>query len=485
MGLYAAESVTIDLGAGGMEFAVRDSGTVESARRTLGLKLAMCRRANGYSQADFASHIDYSRSTVANVETGRQRVPRTFWAAADAALRTGGALTEVNDEIEAAVIRERQDAARRVGPFPFSLAGSNDAFGSRLRLPRAALVVAGGGGDWADVVSAAAVEAREHAEKTAITDIGPAAVEQFTADVVRLARAYVSAPAFPLFAAMRRLLAQIQAAIERRTYPAQARDLNFLAGAVCGLMANASLDLGSLEAADDLARAAWTYGRTIDHGPLIGWARGTQALAAMSDDRYLDAARHAEDGLLHAPAGTGAVRLHAIRARALSAHGDRIQARVAIAAAERARDDAHRDELHDGIAGEFAFSNAKLCYYEALTLVQGRDPARAEDAAEGAITLYQNGPATARSYGCEILARAQLAKAQLMNRKLEDAAETLRGVLALDPQMRIHSLAHQLETCRELLAVREFRNAGIARQLDRHLAAFSGAGAVLLIPGGL
>jgi len=250
-------------------------------------------------------------------------------------------------------------------------------------------------------------------------------------------------------------------------------------------MANASLDLGRHEAADDLARAAWTYGRTIDHGPLIGWARGTQALAAIGDDRYLDAARHAEDGLLHAPSGTGAVRLHAIRARALSAHGDRTQAQAAIAAAERARDDAHRDELHDGITGEFAFSNAKLCYYEALTLVEGNDPTRAEDAAEGAITLYRNGPAMARSYGCEILARTHLARAQLMNRKLEDAAETLRGVLALGSQMHIHSLAHQLEACRQLLVVPEYRSSVIARQLDRHLAAFSGAGAAQLIPGGL
>jgi transcriptional regulator with XRE-family HTH domain len=212
-----------------MELAVRESDAVESARRTLGLKLAICRRAGGYSQADFASLIDYSRSTVANVETGRQHVPRTFWSAADAALRTGGGLTEVNDEIETAVSRERRDAGRRVAPFPLSLFASTNSFGSQVRLPGAALAVAGRGGDWVDVVSVAATEAREHAGKTAITDIGPAAVEQFTAEVVRLARAYVSAPASPLFAAMRRLLARIQAAIERRTYPAQARDLNLLA----------------------------------------------------------------------------------------------------------------------------------------------------------------------------------------------------------------------------------------------------------------
>src|SRR5258708_30692749 len=106
-----------------MELAVRESDAVESARRNLGLKLAICRRAGGYNQAGFASLIDYSRSTVANVETGRQRVPRTFWAAADAALRTEGALTEVNDEIQAAVHRERHDAAPRATPFPLPLAG--------------------------------------------------------------------------------------------------------------------------------------------------------------------------------------------------------------------------------------------------------------------------------------------------------------------------------------------------------------------------
>jgi hypothetical protein len=114
---------------------------------------------------------------------------------------------------------------------------------------------------------------------------------------------------------------------------------------------------------------------------------------------------------------------------------------------------------------------------DALTLVEGNDPTRAEEAAEGAITLYQNGPVMARSYGCEILARAQLARAQLMNRKLEDAAETLGGVLALDPQMHIHSLAHQLETCRQLLVVPEYRSSGTARQLDRQLAASIRAGA--------
>ena len=34
------------------------------------------------------------------------------------------------------------------------------------------------------------------------------------------------------------------------------------------------------------------------------WARGTQDLTAISDRRFADAGRHAENGLLYVPAGT-------------------------------------------------------------------------------------------------------------------------------------------------------------------------------------
>ncbi len=90
---------------------MRDSETVGKARCGLGGKLAAYRHAAGFSQAKFAALIDYSRSTIANVETGRQHVPRAFWASADTALHAGGALTEANDQMEAASQRERAAAA--------------------------------------------------------------------------------------------------------------------------------------------------------------------------------------------------------------------------------------------------------------------------------------------------------------------------------------------------------------------------------------
>ena len=178
------------------------------------------------------------------------------------------------------------------------------------------------------------------------------------------------------------------------------------------------------------------------------------------------------------------MRLHAIHARALAAHGDRLQVAAAMTAAGEARADAHWDELHDGVAGEFAFDDAKLWYYEALTLADAEDPAKAEHAATVAISLYQAVPARARSYGCEALARVQLARALLMGKKLDDAAEALGGMLSLDPQMRIGSLNEHLEICRQLLRIPAFRSSSTARRLEQQLAVFSGASAARALPGG-
>jgi DNA-binding XRE family transcriptional regulator len=414
---------------------VRESDAIESARRALGAQLAEYRRAAGYSQTEFGMLAGYSRSSVANVETGRQHVPSHFWAKADEVVHAEGALIALSGEIDAAAMREREEAAQATRLYFVGVAsdGSTAPGGHLARGPGDAGNAPGHMAGWLDAIAMAAGQAREHAENAAVTDVGPGTVEQFRADVVRLGRAYVSAPPLPLFAAMHQALGRVQAALRSRTYPGQARDLNFLAGALCGLMANASLDLGREEAADDLARAAWTHGRIIDNGPLMRWARGTQALAAIWDHRYLDAIRHVQDGLARLPAGAGTARLHAIHARALAAHGEHAQAAAAIEVAGKARADAPWDDLHDGVGGEFAFDDAKLWYYRALTLADADDPVRAEHAAAVAIRLYQGVPARARSYGCEALARVQLARARLMGRKLDDAADALGGMLSLDP----------------------------------------------------
>ena len=64
---------------------------------TLGQQLAASRHAAGLSQHRLALLVEYSRSTIANVETGRQHVPRGFWVRCDEALGTGTALARGYD----------------------------------------------------------------------------------------------------------------------------------------------------------------------------------------------------------------------------------------------------------------------------------------------------------------------------------------------------------------------------------------------------
>jgi transcriptional regulator with XRE-family HTH domain len=91
---------------------VRDPNAGEENYGALGIELAAYRRAAGYTQARLAQLTEYSRSTIANVETGRQRVPRDFWERADRVLQTGGVLATAHDHGETTARLKLRAAAR-------------------------------------------------------------------------------------------------------------------------------------------------------------------------------------------------------------------------------------------------------------------------------------------------------------------------------------------------------------------------------------
>src|SRR5690606_22085331 len=167
-----------------------------------------------------------------------------------------------------------------------------------------------------DQVALAAEEAGAHAERIEASELGRSALERLRAEVIWVGRRYVWEPPLPLFVEMRGIAERARKALELRVHPHQARELYFLTGAVCGLMANASMDLGRRGPADALARAAWTYGSVAGHASLMGWARGMQAQVALWDKRYHDALSYAEEGLSHLSTGSGGARLHMLKARA-------------------------------------------------------------------------------------------------------------------------------------------------------------------------
>lgn len=81
------------------------------ARKDLGRQLAAWRKAAGYTQVSFASPngpAGYSRSAIANVETGRENMPRSFWEMCDREFGADGALLAAHDQVDTLVRRLRR-----------------------------------------------------------------------------------------------------------------------------------------------------------------------------------------------------------------------------------------------------------------------------------------------------------------------------------------------------------------------------------------
>jgi len=91
-----------------------DPEAITEAKRSLGRQLAACRDAAGLKQQELAPKIHYGRSTIANVEVGRQTCSRTFWERCDQALGADGALLRAYEELKGLVREQQADVARRM-----------------------------------------------------------------------------------------------------------------------------------------------------------------------------------------------------------------------------------------------------------------------------------------------------------------------------------------------------------------------------------
>src|SRR6266542_2579340 len=103
-----------------MLLLVREPEEVTEARRDLGARLARLRHAKGISQHRFAPLTHYGRSTVANVETGRQKASRDFWQRCDELLSTGGVLVRAFDDLELRARRAALQTSTRSQPRSFA-----------------------------------------------------------------------------------------------------------------------------------------------------------------------------------------------------------------------------------------------------------------------------------------------------------------------------------------------------------------------------
>jgi hypothetical protein len=336
-----------------------------------------------------------------------------------------------------------------------------------------------------EAVRRAARESLAHVAAAELSDAGPALLDLFAADVTRLARAYLHEAPLPVFAELVRIRRDVCELLERRLRPSQRVHMLVLAGQACGLLANASLDLGSSEAAAAQARAAWTYALASGHDGLSAWIRGLQAMIAYWSQDRATAVTLARDGQRYASSATARTRLYAIEALACAAIGAQPEALAALEAAERAQHCGQNiDEIHDMIGGEFGFAPAKRSYLAGSTYVRLGLPRQAIASAGTAIRLYQDGPIAERSYGNEALARADLVNAYVLADNLEAAGQAAAVIFGLPHDQRIDGLSRRLRGIGRLLRDPRYRAAPQGMELIERIDAFHTAHDRLLSAAG-
>ncbi|NKY52498.1 helix-turn-helix transcriptional regulator [Nocardia vermiculata] len=335
-----------------------------------------------------------------------------------------------------------------------------------------------------DLIMAAAHEASEHAGRAEASNVGASALEQLDADATRIAREYVHVPPVPMMVEMLRVRRRVYRLLEGQQKPADTSHLYLLAGTLSGLLANASTDLGHLDAAGEQARAAWAYAELCGHNGLRAWTRGMQALIEYWSEHPRHAVELAQNGHLYADSVTAKVRLHNIEARIWSKLGSATDAARCIEAAHTARAESGTDVLHDETGGVFGFPEAKSHYYAGATYIHLGQAESALAETARTIELYSAGPVEQRSYGAEALARVDNAAAQLINGSLDGAGDALRPVLELSENWRIAQLGERLTGLRRRIATPRFQGAVEARHLDERIEEFCGTTASTgMLPG--
>lgn len=434
---------------------------------------------------EFAAHLGVHERLVSKWEAGGDRVhPRPVnQAALDTCLAR-------SDDVErsrfAALTASASVSGSRAAPGPSPVRGSYSTDAELLALIDSGAVR---GEDPAaiserDLIMAAAHEASEHASRAGGSNLGPGTLDQLDADVTRIANDYVHTPPMPMMVEMLRVRRRVYRLLEGQQRPSDTGHLYLLAGSLSGLLANASTDLGYLDAAAEQIRAAWAYGEISGHNGLRAWARGMHALIEYWSERPHRALQLVQSGQQYADSATAAVRLHNIEARIWSKIGSATETERCIHAATDAAEGSGTDHLHDEVGGVFGFSDAKASYYSGATYIHLGLAEPALAATERTIELYRTGPARQRSYGAEALARVDSAAAHLINGSIDGAAEALLPVLELDEDKRIAQLEERLTGLRRRICAPAFRGVAEARVLDERIEEFCGATATRNLPPG-
>ena len=265
---------------------VREGDEVERLRLALGCQLATWRDAAQESQRSLAGKLPFSRSTVANVETGRQHAPREFWQHCDDLLGARGDLLAGYDQLAAAIKRQARTELQQAHAH---------LRGRRVELSRSVLESP------SDILARRAALHSSALTAELLTDL-----EQFVVDVVER---YETEGPLVLAAETvqaRKLVDGLLAGNQRLHQRAR---LFELAGRLSGQLCYMAVNLSNFGAARAYGAEAFELARFIGHDELSAWVRGTQSFAAYYTRDYRQSLTLAQDGQRYAKNGVQAVRL--------------------------------------------------------------------------------------------------------------------------------------------------------------------------------
>lgn len=290
-----------------------------------------------------------------------------------------------------------------------------------------------------ELLASAAQRAHEFAllSRTSLTS---ELMEQVSDDVRQLARTYSHCPLPEILGRLVTAQDTLFKLIEAGQAPACARELYFLAGVTCSLLARAAHDLGDPYAALTLARTGFICADRADHNGLRAAIRAWQAIFTYWADRPLDAVRYSQSGTRFASAArsTTLVWVPCIEARAWAQLGNDGRAYELVQHAERMRDQVRPDEL-DELGGVCTFDRSRQLYVTADALCWL--PRRAKLCrryCEEAVAAYQDTTSPTWSFAFQAASCATLAIARIGMGELDGAAEAMACVFELAAPQRIN-----------------------------------------------
>jgi hypothetical protein len=318
------------------------------------------------------------------------------------------------------------------------------------------------------------------------SNVGPETLDQLHDEVARLAHAYPQQPLPVLLGDLIELQDVAFRLLEGRQRPAESAQMYLLTGAISGMLAKASHDLGDPHSAMTQARAAYVCADNAGHNGLRTWIRGLQSMIAYWAGWPNDAIRYAQLGAEAAKrtTGTSSVWLPAQEARAWAILGDGDKVKDAITRATAARDSVDGDDL-DALGGIMTFTRPRQLYYaaDARVWLPGAED-EAEQAATAALSAYEDADPAERSFSDEAGARADQALARVNNGNLEGAAEALHPVLDLPADQRIGGIVASAMRVHAALRDPRYRTAPIARDTQLEIEAYCRVPAAAALPRG-